>query len=62
MLAVGNDKLGKPLGDTITCPHCGKEHAVDFGKDEDGIVTKILSFYNCGDDAYLCGINGKSII
>ena len=57
MLAVGNDKLGKPLGDTITCPHCGKEHAVDFGKDD-----KILSFYNCGDDAYLCGINGKSII
>ena len=62
MLAVGNDELVEPItSDKMTCPHCGKEHKLKYGKDQDGEESKKLTFYNCGDKTYLYGIAGKKI-
>lgn len=64
-LAVANNELKGPLGDTITCPHCGEDHPITFGNeiklDGTSVPSKTLSFYDCGDKSYLCGINGRVI-
>ena len=69
-IAVGNDELGKDLGETIKCPRCGADHAVEqsgpsrayksTGEVIDG-PSGLLQFYRCGEASYLCGINGKAI-
>lgn len=66
MFAIGNDELEKmpSVGDTITCPHCGEQHAVEYGREwlDDGWrESKAIAFYKCGDTTYLCGIKGKLI-
>ena len=62
-LAIGNDELGEPLGDTVTCPHCGAEHAVVHSEaiDADGRVIGqgAVSWYKCGDASYIAGIGGR---
>jgi hypothetical protein len=64
-LAVCNDELGEVLKEHITCPNCGMDHEVEYGNRvmEDGTKrpSKMLSFYKCGDKAYLAGINGRSL-
>ena len=64
-LAVGNDELGDEIGDSIKCPHCGKQHLVEYGQKQlaDGtwMESRTLSFYKCGDESYLCAINGRAI-
>lgn len=69
-IAVGNDELGKNLGETIKCPRCGADHAVEQSGPSkiyrsDGEVidgpSGLMQFYYCGDMSYLCGINGKAI-
>ena len=64
MLAVGNDELVEPItSDKMTCPHCGKEHTLGYGKNEDGTESKMLTFYKCPETekTYLYGIEGKKI-
>ena len=66
MLAIGNNELGEPAGDTITCPFCEGEHLIEFGTSrrvlEDGTLSEpevsTLGFYKCGDSSYLASING----
>ena len=64
-LAIGHYELGDPLGDTVTCPHCGAEHAVIHAKyhDADGNVIGCgsLSWYKCGDISYIAGINSRAL-
>lgn len=62
MLAIGGSELGRPIGKTIKCPHCGKRHKVKYADQvmPDGTKkpSKLLACYNCGESSYLCGING----
>ena len=66
--SFGNDELvGKPeLGKTITCPHCGKVHDIQYREtllpDETTKPSKALAFYNCGEKVYLVGVNAKNIL
>jgi hypothetical protein len=64
VFAISNDELGPPLGSTISCPHCGQEHAIHHGERvlDDGTrePSDILQFYKCGDTVYLAGIRGLS--
>lgn len=62
MLAIGNNELGEKLGKTILCPHCQEKHPIKHGTDSKGNVSKLLSFYDCGENSYLAGIEGKSIM
>lgn len=66
VLTVGNDELGGPLGDAISCPHCGKAHLVEFGEKvlDDGSrePSRALAFYRCDKKTYLCGINGREFL
>lgn len=63
-LAIGNDELGEPLGETMTCPHCGADHAVIHAEsiDADGNVIGrgALAWYKCGDVSYFAGIGGRA--
>lgn len=61
MLAIGKNELGQVLTDTIICPHCQQEHSVELSKTMDGKPGS-LSFFKCGDNTYLCGIEGQSIM
>lgn len=54
-VAIGNDELGAPLGDTVTCPFCGEEHAV-ISSDKGS-----LQFFRHDGALYLCGIGGKAV-
>jgi hypothetical protein len=61
-LAIGNDELGEPLGDTVTCPHCGETHAVVHAESIDGFGNVIgrgsVAWYKCGRTSYMAGIGG----
>lgn len=62
MLAVGNDDLGSPLGETIVCWRCGEQHAVTFAETvhADGTRTPSdLAFMECGGRSWLCGVKGR---
>jgi len=65
MFCVGNEELKGALGETITCPHCGAEHLIEYGDtvlpDGSKVKSKILSFYKCGGNMYLAGIHGRAI-
>jgi len=50
------------IGQEITCPHCGKRHVVKGGIGEDGKESDLLLYYECKGQAYLCGVNGKSVL
>ena len=62
-LAIGHYELGDPLGDTVTCPRCGAEHAVIHAEsiDADGNVigSGSVAWYKCGDASYIAGIGGR---
>lgn len=68
MFSISNDELNKKpkLGKTITCPHCGQLHDIQYGEEEqpDGTYkqSKTLAFYVCNDTPYLAGVNGKNIM
>jgi hypothetical protein len=58
-----NKQVPLKIGDKIQCPLCGGEHVVEGGKDsETGKVTDLLLFYKCGHNAYLAGVDGRSIM
>ena len=63
MMAVGNEELIDlaPIGKTIVCPMCGKNHRIRYGTDSEGNTVKTLAFYKCRGKAYLGGLAGKDI-
>jgi len=62
VLAIGNNELGEPIGDLITCPRCGAEHTVEYGTDTaTGRPSTLLGFYRCGDASYLCAVDGRRV-
>ena len=62
-LAIGTDELGGAIGDTVDCPHCGGVHGVQHAEALDANGNVIgrgsLSWYKCGDTAYIAGIGGR---
>lgn len=64
-LAIGNDELGGPVGDTAICPHCGKPHPVEYGErilpDGTKEPTDMLGFVGCNGSNYLVAIKGRLI-
>lgn len=65
-IAIGNDQLGEPIGDTAKCPKCGAEHQVSYGErvlaDGTREPSKLLAIVKCGEHAYLVGLDGRSIV
>ena len=65
MLSISNDELNDAPraaeGMKIECPHCGLEHVLEGGTDENGNHTSMILFYKCGDTSYLAAIDGKII-
>lgn len=70
MLAIGNNELGRVLGESVSCPHCGESHAVENSAPSitykaDGSKTAgpagLLQFYRCGDKSYVCGLQGRAV-
>lgn len=69
-VSIGNDELGPPLGDTVTCKTCGNEHPVEYGTSrrilDDGTwsepePSRLLGFYKCGEQLYLAGVAGRQV-
>ena len=62
-LAIGTDELGGAIGETIAFPHCGGAHDVQHSEAIDANGNVIgrgsLSWYKCGDTAYIAGIGGR---
>jgi len=65
MLTIDSDELAKGRrvieGMAIECPHCGEDHILKGGTDEDGKHSAKLLAYNCGRRTYLAAINGHII-
>lgn len=65
-VGIGNDELGDDIGQFVTCPHCSQQHLVKLAdkQNPDGTLSpsNLLSFYTCGDKAYLCAVKGKSVM
>ena len=63
MLAFGNEELDglAPIGKTIVCPMCGRNHRIRYGVDTQGNIVKTLAFYKCRGKTYLGGLSGKDI-
>lgn len=65
MLSIGNDELkaGSRVveGMAIDCPHCGAEHTLRGGTDENGNHSTRLLVYDCGSKTYLAALDGHII-
>ena len=65
MLMVGDDELRGKLRDVVKCPHCTRQHALEYGDEvhRDGTRTpsRMLAFYRCAGVLYLAGINGRAL-
>ena len=71
-IAVGPENLGEPLLSTVTCPHCGAEHAIEHSGPSkrlaaDGVTweagpSQLLQFYVCQQaGTFLVGIENRRI-
>ena len=71
-IAVGPENLGEPLSSTLTCPHCGAEHAIEHSGPSkrlaaDGVTWEagpsgLLQFYVCPQaGTFLVGIENRRI-
>ena len=62
MFAIGNDELETlpVIGKTVKCDKCGGRHKVKYGT-VDGKESKLLGFYDCGENTYLASVAGKSV-
>lgn len=69
-IAVGNDELGPPLGDTFHCPRCNAPHQVEYGTSKKllpngtwsaPVESRLLGFYKCNGELYLAGIDGMEV-
>jgi len=55
-MAVGNEQLGEPIEEVITCSICNEQHIIHT------TVSKIeLSYYICSGKSYIYGINRRKI-
>lgn len=63
-VAIGADELGEPMaiGDWIECDLCGGRHPVSGGTDAGGNETAMVLAYKCGEDVYVAGIDGHSLM
>jgi hypothetical protein len=74
-VGFGNDQLdaAPELAVSIKCPRCGEQHLVQESKGSqtwDGTTRTWLpssnptrlQYYKCGEQIYLAGINGKSVM
>lgn len=61
-LAVGNEELGKKVGDKAKCPKCKKMHVIEYGERKKGnkwIASTSIGVVTCKGEAYLVAINGR---
>ncbi len=62
-IGFGNDTLAQlpkaKIGGYVLCPHCRQSHILKGGKDDNGVETDLLLFFNCGENTYLAGVGGK---
>ena len=66
MLAIGSDELDDmpELGPTVECWRCGATHAVEYADaivDGKPVPSKLLAFFRCGGESYMCGIKGREL-
>ena len=72
LVAVGPENLGETLSSTLTCPHCGAEHAIEHSGPSkrlaaDGVTweagpSQLLQFYVCPQaGTFLVGIENRRI-
>lgn len=66
-IAIGADELGEPT-EVAQCAVCAGEHPVEYGTSRtlltDGTwseprPSRLLGFYQCGDDLFVATINGR---
>jgi hypothetical protein len=59
MLAISNAELkaAPPVSADVKCWVCGETHPVESASDTSNAI--VLSFFRCGGNDYLCGVNGK---
>lgn len=64
-MAIGNGELDNNQtvnkNDVIVCEHCGKEHKIKAGKNEDGSDSDLF-YYNCGMNIYFAAMGNKAIL
>lgn len=64
-VAIGNEQLGEPLADEITCHHCKKQHKITCSSEDPRNAgnTVHLQFYTCDvtGKTYLAGIKNQTI-
>ena len=70
-VAVGPENLGEPLSSTLTCPHCGAEHAIEHSGPSKRLAadgsweagpSQFLQFYVCPQaGTFLVGIENRRI-
>ena len=71
LVAVGPENLGEPLSSTVTCPHCGAEHAIEHSGPSKRLAADgsweagpsgLLQFYACPQaGTFLVGIENRRI-
>lgn len=64
-VSFGNDELSQQPdigeGDFVACPNCGEPHKVEVSTSDAGNCMT-LEFYKCGEQLYLAGVDGKSVV
>lgn len=63
-LGYGEEKDRLPnlsKGQRVTCPRCGKRHAVKQSKDADGVPGSLL-YYLCKGKPFLAGVGRKNVM
>ena len=60
-VTVGNDELGPPIPPNaiVKCRHDRRHtagHEVEYGRTSDGRVSRVIAFYQCGEQAFVCGL------
>ena len=62
-IAIGNDELTEPLGDSVICYVCGASHPVTYGRrimqDGSRVPDRSAAFVQCRGKTYLVGVDGK---
>ena len=63
-LAIGKNQLTEEVeGDFASCSHCGGEHPLKYGKDENNKEDTLLQFFTCDKSgkSYLFSVAGKKL-
>ena len=64
-IAISNDELGEEAGENVTCPNCGKQHKIEYGKKKnkkgEWEHSEESGFVKCGEKSFLVTIKNKLI-